>query len=355
MNVGAADSLNGALVPDPWCTEVKPTPGLDEYFRFVQTNVLEHTNESVPLSRSDYFAFVRYMLSHGLSLTTIRDVLTQLMAESGGDSRWKRVVLLDRFQYDVFAHYFRRMRPALSTFFLNSTAHYQHAYWDSMAPEAFGEAPQHDRQHADAIRFGYERMDALVGRFMALAGDEVTLVFCTALSQQPSTDFRRAEESMFYRVRDWTKFASAVGLREAFTSTPVMSEQFFLQLDSAASAERAAQHLAALTLDDGTPLMAVEQKENRVFTGCGIHRTVAETAGVRAAGRSVPFFDLFYALDTSKPGVHHPAGVLWIRTPARKPSVTMTPVPLTAVAPTVLSLVGMPAASHMRSPALPVA
>ena len=160
---------------------------------------------------------------------------------------------------------------------------------------------------------------------------------------------------MFYRVRDWRRFAADAELREPFTSTPVMSEQFFLQLDSTAAAERAAQCLAALRLDDGTALMAVEQKESRVFTGCGIHRTVAPTAAVRAGNRSVPFFDLFYALDTSKPGVHHPAGVMWVRTPARKASVTMTPVPLTSVAPTVLGLVGMPPASHMRTPALPVA
>jgi hypothetical protein len=355
MNVGAADSLKGAQMPDPWCTEVNPTPEpLMDYFRFVQTYVLEHTNDRVPLSRSDYVAFLRFMLGHGLSSATVRDVVTQLAAEVRGPERWKRVVLLDRFQYDVFEHYFRTLQPALSTFFLNSTAHYQHAYWDKMAPEAFGENPGLNDQHADAIRFGYERMDALLGRFMKLAADDVSLVFCTALSQQPSSDFSRADESMFYRVRDWRRFASDVNFREAFTSTPVMSEQFFLQLDSAATAERAAQCLAELRLDDGSPLMAVEQKENRVFTGCGIHRTVPPTATVRAGDRAIPFFDLFYALDTSKPGVHHPAGVLWIRTASRKAAVTMTPVPLTAVAPTVLSLVGMPPAPHMRTPALPV-
>jgi hypothetical protein len=126
-------------------------------------------------------------------------------------------------------------------------------------------------------------------------------------------------------------------------------------MDSAADAQQIAQRLSALTLDDGTPLMAVEQKEHRVFTGCGVHRTVAPAATVRAGDRTVPFFDLFYTLDTSKPGVHHPAGVLWIRTANRKPGVTKTPVPLTSVAPTVLTLVGMPSANHMRTPALPVA
>ena len=59
-------------------------------------------------------------------------------------------------QYDVFAHFHRRLNPAFSTFFLNSTAHYQHAYWENMEPQVFGHPMPvgNGDTHRDAILFG---------------------------------------------------------------------------------------------------------------------------------------------------------------------------------------------------------
>src|SRR5260370_21501317 len=132
-NARTSNGANGCLLPDPWCTQVEPRPSeLVPYFRFVQQNVLEHTNDRVPLGRTDYLQFAAFMARRGLSAATSRAILSQLLAERRTDCRWKRVVLLDLLQFDLFSHYYRSLSPAFSTFFLNSTAHYQHAYWDSM-------------------------------------------------------------------------------------------------------------------------------------------------------------------------------------------------------------------------------
>src|SRR5205807_237982 len=98
--------------------------------------------------------------------------------------------------------YYRKYRPQFSTFFLNSTAHFQHVYWRALEPEAFAVKPT-DAERAkyrDAIRFGYRNMDELLGRFLRLAGPETTLVFCTALSQQPYLKQEAAGGKHFYRV-----------------------------------------------------------------------------------------------------------------------------------------------------------
>src|SRR4029077_3106105 len=139
MNPTIKDS-RAAVLPDPWCTQVSPSPrSLEPFFHFVRQQVLEHTNDRVPLSLRDYFQFLAFMATHGLSLRSMRAALSQLLAErSDPNCKWKRVVLLDRLQLDVFENFYRRLRPAFSTFFLNSTAHYQHAYWDRMEPERFG-------------------------------------------------------------------------------------------------------------------------------------------------------------------------------------------------------------------------
>jgi hypothetical protein len=188
MNVAYQSGLKGAVMPDPWTTHVQPTPkDLEPYFSFVQRNVLEYTNARVPLTRSDYLKFVRFMAQHGLSASTVRAIAQQLLQELRGKDRWKRAVILDKLQFDVFRWYYNKIKPRFSTFFLNSTAHYQHFYWRNMEPEVF--TVQMSREEAakyeSAILYGYQEMDGLVGKFIDLAGNDTTLVFCTAISQQP--------------------------------------------------------------------------------------------------------------------------------------------------------------------------
>jgi len=356
MNVRGGNGTS-AVLPDPWCTTVDPTPAeLNTYFRFVRQNVLEHTNDRVPLTRADYAKFLTFMAGHGLSLQTMRAITSQLLEERSADSRWKRVVLLDLLQFDVFRHYYRRMRPAFSTFFLNSTAHYQHAYWDSMAPEQFGAVRDADRaKFRDAIRFGYQRMDALIARFMDLASSSnAVLVLCTALSQQPSPDYDTSGGGTFFRPKNFADFGKAVGLPGPFTAQPVMSEQFHLEFNDAAQAEAAEALLKHLTLD-GEPVMALRREGARLFAGCRIHRQVPQGAVIALRGRQLPFFDLFYRMDTSKTGVHHPDGILWIRLPDARHAVSAERVPLTAVAPTFLKLFDVQPPSQMRTAPLDLA
>ena len=122
MNVRYEPGFKGVAVPDPWCTEVPPTPDeLKLYFRFVQKNVLEYSNDRVPLSKSDYLAFAWFLSTHGLSASTVTSIIGQLVAErTGSGNRWKRAVLLDKLQLDLFRWYFRKTNARFATFFLNS-------------------------------------------------------------------------------------------------------------------------------------------------------------------------------------------------------------------------------------------
>lgn len=354
MNVWCASDPTGAVIPDPWCTKVRPVPGdLEIYFRFVQRNVLEHTNDQVPLGKRDYIEFLRFMLSHGLSLGTIRAILGQLASERRNGTRWKRVVLLDRLQFDVFHHYYRRLRPDFATFFLNSTAHYQHAYWDSMEPEAFGvPLPAPDKEtYRDAILFGYQQMDLIVGRFLKMAGDDATLILCTALSQEPWLSHSDDGAGAFYRPKNFDDVARCAGLSSNYAVAPVMTEQFHLEFSQEADAQEAERKLLALRMD-GAPVMSVERKQARLFTGCALHGDVPEGAEIESPARRVPFFELFYRVPTSKTGMHNPDGMLWIRQRGVGHRVVEEHVPLSAVAPTILRTMGLERPAYMKTPAL---
>jgi bisphosphoglycerate-independent phosphoglycerate mutase (AlkP superfamily) len=68
----------------------------------------------------------------------------------------------------------------------------------------------------------------------------------------------------------------------------------------------------------------------------------------------VSAFDaLFYAVDTTKSGMHHRDGMLWIR-PPKGISGRAAPghVPLESLAPTMLSMLGLHPTSEMKGAVL---
>lgn len=357
MNVRTEPGFKGALLPDPWCTLVPPSPAeLGPYFHFVQKSVLEYSNDRVPLSKADFIAFGAFLTRRGLSLRTVKNVVEQLVSERSGHNRWKRAAILDKLQFDIFSWYFRETDAALSTFFLNSTAHYQHSYWRNMDPEIFTVKPTKAEQaeYASAIRFGYEQMDGIVGRMLDLAGRDVTLVFCTALSQQPCLNYEAQGGATFYRPRDFQSLARFAGISRAYAAAPVMTHQFNVDFATEDEARDAAAKLSALRVPAGQ-VMSVEHEVTRVHTGCQLYGKVPDRTIMTKAGTdlSVRFFDLFYQMAAMKSGMHHPNGILWIRTLDREHATFEDPVPLATVSPTILSLLGVRRPASMKVEAIP--
>ena len=65
-------------------------------------------------------------------------ILEQLFSElRTGETGWKRATLLDKLQLDIFLRLWKREKPDFASFFLNSTAHFQHAYFHLLEPEQF--------------------------------------------------------------------------------------------------------------------------------------------------------------------------------------------------------------------------
>ncbi len=345
MNVRYGHGLTGCVLPDPWTRDTEPHPKeLIPYYRFIQKSVQDHTGRKDALSGADYVAFMRFMATHGVSASTALTIARQLAAELTGKYRWKRVAILDRIQWDVFRHYYRRIRPDFSTFFLNSTAHLQHKFWRNMDPDGFKIKPSAREQLElqDAVLFGYEQMDDLLGRFMKLAGSETTLIFCTALSQQPCLIYEDSGGKTFYRAHDINRVVDFAAIRERYVYSPIMSEEFHLTFDDEAKASEAARRLSALRVG-GDPALVIVRDGARLTGGCGIFRQMPADAILEStATRSrIRFFDLFYQGGGIKSGMHHPDGMLWIRLPDRSHSVATEKVALRSVAPTILHLTGL--------------
>lgn len=352
MNGSYAPGLRGAVLPDPWSVNVKPNDeSLLPYFNFVRTNVLEYTRDSMPLSARDIYSFVSFMVRNGLTPDTAGKLLRQLVQERVAPVRWRRASCLDMLQWDLFVNRYQQLRPRLSTFFVNSTAHYQHAYWRNMQPELFSLKPSDTEQKslASAVLYGYRQMDTLVRKAMQLAGDEAVLLFVSALGQQPCLNYEQTGGKTFYKPLDVNKVVAFAGLDTgAVRAEPVMSEQFHLRFRDAEAASQGAAALARVRLvADGRAVLRTEPHGDSLIAGCALFGQIDEATPVTNGQSQSAFGDLFYHVDLTKSGMHHRIGMCWIRVPGMAGSRYSEPRPLIDVAPTILDLTGLPKGAEM--------
>lgn len=350
MNLAPFAASGSVFVADPWSDTANASPPqLNLYNRFISHNVREYSNASDRMGAGDYAKFLAFMLRHGLRPATVARIAAQLASEKLGVPRraYRRVALLDALQFDLFRSYYRAERFDFASFFSNSVAHLQHSYWRHMAPEAFTVRPDAGEMAAygDAIRFGYQATDRLLGKFLKLAKAEgATLVFMTALSQQP---FLRHEEmggQHFHRLHDVRGFMVRMGIA-CESVDPTMTHQYLAQFASVAQASAAQERLSALGLADGRPIFdfpPISAQPGSLYFGCQISaRTARDTPVIDAQGNStIPFGELFYQIEAIKSGRHHPDGCLWIQTGqhrahAEQPSIL-------DVLPTLMDLLAAP-------------
>ena len=357
MNARGFSYEGSAFLSDPWCSTESAHPAeLTTFQRFVAHQVQEHAKPENGLGLRDNAGFIAFMATHGLRLSTVSAITRQLLSEitSSGDSKWRRVALLDRLQFDVFRHYYRRFQPDFCSFFLNSTAHLQHAYWRHMEPDAFTIQPSTAEvgKYKDAILFGYQEMDRLLGEFEALAGPDVQLILATALSQQPYTKYEAIGGHHFYRPHAVHDLLATLGITTE-KIMPVMTHQFLAHFADQAQAERAKDLLSRLMLD-GRPVFGFDSSEpGTLYFGNQMHTLVEPGSRIMTSSNSdtgFDYYEVFYRIDAMKSGRHHPDGCLWIRN--GKHERHQDKVSILDILPTILAMYDLPTHAYAGRPLL---
>ncbi len=361
MNVVPTEPVHGSWLPDPWNPSHAPVPeDLEPFSAFVRANVQEHTNVSARLSSARVRAVPRGSWlgtacrpprsappppSWSVSACAVATAGSEPPSSTGSSGTCSGAC-------------WRRDRPQLATYFSNTTAHYQHLYWRHMDPDPFPLAPTAAEvaRFGGAVRFGYQEMDRLVGRALAMAGPDTAIVFCTAISQQPYVLKDDDGGSRFHRPFDMADLVQRLGVADVAQVAPVMAEQFHLFFGADEQAAAAEARLATVAVA-GRPVFELRRTGTDLFAGCAIKDDVDPDAllTVDSTATSLRFHDHLYRAETAKSGYHHPDGALWIRVPGREGSPTDERVPLRAVAPTVLDLLGLTPPPSMRTPPVAVA
>jgi hypothetical protein len=341
MNVRPFDTKDGFFIGDPWCEHEDAFPKeLNRFNRFVSSMVREHTNPNSSGRLAMAYDFLTFMLANGLSLPTFASIAKQLVSEKLGSAQsYQRVSAMDQLQLDVFAKYYKKSAPDFATFFSNSTAHLQHAYWKYMEPEKFDGAakPADVAKYRDAIKFGYKNMDSLLGRFFVLAEqNNARIVFATALSQQACPESVSNGDKPYFRLFNINEFLGNCGLAYK-TADPTMTHQYLVTFDEPTQRAAFVEKLSKMKLANGDQLFGVNDwdKEN-VYMGCNVVDSTYAGTFSDPTGQSKSFGDFFYQIPTTKNGRHHPDGNLWIQNDSH--SVSNSKVSILDVFPTVLRL-----------------
>lgn len=362
MNVAPFAKPGNIFLGDPWCEEGDAyPPELNTYNRFVASQVREHSNARAAMSPRDYAGFAAFAARHGLSVATVAAILGQLSSEKLGDPRcsWRRVVLLDRLNADVFAHSYARALPDFASFFSNSIAHLQHSYWRYMDPAPFTLQPSREELslYGEAIRFAYQETDRMLGRFMALAERHgASLMMVSALGQKPFLRYEGRGGQVFHRLHDGAAFLRDAGVAPCEV-VPTMTHQYMARFASGEAAAAARARLERFQLADGAQVFGfttVTTDPADLYFGCQISRPLAPGATMldSETGARFEFSRHFYLIDGMKSGCHDPEGCLWIQSPSRKGAVHEGLVSILDVLPTQLALMGLPAPAGLSGRSL---
>lgn len=333
------DDPNVIAIPDPWSMNASASnKNLQPFYDFVRANVQEHTNEGRRNSLSSTLKFLKFMITNGLSLKTINKLLVAVgKTLLKTDDRWKKATILDSLQFDVFRHIYKKEKPNFSTFFSNSTAHFQHKFWRYMEPEKFAKKPTQKELelYSEAVLYAYKNHDELIGEAFKMADEDTKIIMASALSQQPFTDLDAVGGKQFYRPHDINRIGDIFNLTGIDCINPVMSHQFQIVFNSIESAQQAQRLLDTATLD-GNAVFKTKLEDEILFCGCNFHQEVDSTKPISFNDKEITFSDVFYLADSVKSGKHNPKGVFWIQR-AKQPSIRDQEIPLTNVCDMLLS------------------
>lgn len=323
MNAKYSDTFKGRFLPDPWCTDIKPShnDAMLDYYKYISQAVHSHAGASVNTSAVSQSDFAKSLVKQGVGVSTFLGLVKQLFSEKVlKKDDWKRAMCLDRIQFDIFKHHYLKEQPEFCTFFSNAVAHFQHHYWADFEPEKFGHINvEVNSETKNAIREAYINTDYLVGKLRKLVGEDTTILFTTGLSQQPYIE----NERHYYHLVNKDSFFQQFNIPQNTKYKPLMAQQFHLEMTDSAAAVKLEEELSHYVMDSmeyfhvGTNKLFLTSRNNNILTVCcRCTKSVKDEATYfydKSPEQTFAFKDSFYRMSEVKTGAHNPVGLYWLK------------------------------------------
>jgi hypothetical protein len=295
------------------------------------------------------------LLALGLSAGTAARITRQLAVErTQPELRWQRVALQPRVNFDFFSRLYRRHRPQFATFHTNHVAHYMHTYWKAMEPEAFPQttSPEEVRIYGGAIEYGYRSADELLSRMLRLLDDDTVLVVASSMGQRPYISSMKNGKPIS-QLRSLERLMEIVGLNGRLRALSTMSDQFNLYPDTPGTCEEVTNILEAAFIDQpGRAMFEIHRLDNSLTVNLKFYDETTEASrcyfphGKAESGFS--YSELVYDTGITKSGCHDPKGMLILYGPGIAPGGRIATANNLDIAPTLLTLMGLPVPEEMK-------
>ncbi|HEY7180100.1 MAG TPA: alkaline phosphatase family protein [Blastocatellia bacterium] len=354
--------VDGFYVPDAFAQDTATHPASLEPIQ--RLNLTYTRSIRLPADHDGLWFKARLgakLLSLGLGARTAARVARQLMAERATpESRWRRVALQPAVNCDFFSGLYRRYRPHFATFHTNHVAHYMHTYWKAMAPESFPQTttPDEIRIYGGAIEYGYAAADELLSRMLRLLDGSTTLVVASSMGQKPYVSPLRNGKPIS-QLRSLDRLLEIAGLNGRARALSTMSDQFNLYPDTAATCAEAEKILESAYVDEpGRAMFDIHRVADCLTVNLKFYEETAEDSRCvfpygphgphREADNSLLYSDLVHGTGMVKSGCHDPKGMMILYGPGVRRGVRIAEANNLDIAPTLLTLMGLPVPEEMK-------
>lgn len=298
------------------------------------------------------------LMRMGLRPATCAKIAAQLVQERFQPHLYyKRVSLQPLVNFDFFKVLYRRYQPEFATWHSNHCAHYMHHYWRAYDDSKFlvRATSEEKRKYGEAVVYGYQVADELLGRFMQLVDDETIIAVASSMGQQPYVDENFRAGRLIVRFKDIHQILELVGAEGVVDISPVMAPQWNVTIPDAKKRSKTARALTQTRREDSSgshPMVYVEETGDVLtVTPAGLSKRPSDDFRYVIPNRPERYrFDDLMASDqpTPKQGMHHPEGVLLLWGPGIQAGRELEDVSNLDIAPTLLTLMGIPVPTIMK-------
>ncbi len=359
--------VKGFMVPGPFAPGNETYPSSLMPVQAINRGYTQvHAGSQKPPALSDNLKLGASLLKLGLKPTTMGKIAGQLLAERvKPESRWKRVCLQPALNFDIFSEQYQSVRPDYATWHSNHAAHFMHHYWRAWDDSGFPvkSNPDERRKYGEAVPYGYQLCDTLLGRAMDMVDSDTIVVVASSMGQQPYVSERYAEGKYVVRIKSIDTLLNLIG-REGITEVvPTMVPQWNITVpDDQRRAQliRIFESITRRQAGQTEQAFAVQETHDILtITPLGLAHNkgpidyVFQLSNGTTAER--PLKDLF-EMDTPtvKQGMHHIDGILAFWGGKTQRGVHLPACTNLDVAPTLLALLGVTVPASMPGHVLPV-
>ncbi len=338
---------------------------LQEFCVFAARNYSESFGKSAVTAIKLLLRTPKSGVSAGTVLRTLRQV--PIEALRGAPVAPERAMLHSYMTRDAFLKLYAGTRPAYASVHMNHIAYMQHRYWRAAEPERFendlsptdrrffksvGERKGYEGKLAHWIETSFVYADKFLGELLEIADERTVVLVGTALGQRPFDPVTDIHNPVVRLVEERALF-DGVGMRD-YEVLHQMNPDLTINLADEAAARAAAEKLGGFYVEGHGGLFTVQRRGQQVFCELDMPRRAKDGETFTIRHRALDGFRADFARHIREHGTadqstahHKDSGWLLACRRSGRVRATHDVVSVTDVAPTILSLFGLPPSPWM--------